>query len=194
MISPAVALPEDSGLLLFVTGHSEQSYAAADRGALRSFRPRAAAQTRRLAHWRSTAYLCRLQHQARLLRAAAITRVAFDNVLLHGHAALRGRSLAVSRFRQGAELLAYNDYINSCRIVVKKVPANIDAVYLKKIMEERFGAIARIYKYETDAVEKVVKKINQRKISTYSIEFENIEAANEAAALLLTSLEASNPF
>lgn len=108
---------------------------------------------------------------------------SYQNVLSSAAVPFQGRTLAISRFRQGRELLEYHEYVNSRRVIIKKVPAETNPELLEKLVERRFGSIERIYRYEAESIEKAIKKLNKRRTHTYSVEFKTIQAAETAASM-----------
>lgn len=111
----------------------------------------------------------------------AMDRPSYEAVLNSEAVSFLGRTLAINRFRQGEELQAYNDYVNARRVVIKKVPSNTDPELFKSILEEIFGKISRIYRYEAESTQKAIKKVHRRRTHTYSVEFELIQTAEKAA-------------
>lgn len=119
---------------------------------------------------------------------------SYHNILDCSAVPFQGRTLAISRFRQGEELAAYNEFVNSRRIIVKKVPATVDLQELRCFIELRFGAIARIYLYEAESIQKALKKVSRRRTHTYSVEFEAIRSAERASTVGYLELpESSSP-
>lgn len=106
--------------------------------------------------------------------------ITFNNIISSSSVKFQGRSLAVSKFRQGSELYLHNEYINSRRIVVKKVPADTCPDAFRSQLETAFGVITRMYKYEAESAQKAAKKEKTRVNNTYSVEFEEVATAEIA--------------
>lgn len=108
---------------------------------------------------------------------------SFERVLGSTTALFQGRTLAISPFRQGKELMAYNQSVNARRVIIKKVPASTDPEALRLFLELGFGQVSRIYRYEAESFEKAIKKCANRKTNSYSIEFSSEEAALNCASI-----------
>lgn len=106
---------------------------------------------------------------------------SFRNVLNSANVLFQGRTLAISRFRQGRELYEYNQYVNSRRVILKKVPINIDQNLLRLFIESEYGKLSRIYCYQAESKEKASRKNPSRKSHTYSAEFDSIQDADKLA-------------
>lgn len=106
----------------------------------------------------------------------------YTKVLNSIHIQFQGRSLAIIRFRQGPELSNHNEYINSRRVIIKKVPAGICQDSFKEKLQSAFGTITRMYRYEAESIEKAAKKEKRRKTNTYSVEFDEVASAEKASS------------
>ena len=105
----------------------------------------------------------------------------FDTILkLPSHEFL-GRSIGVSKFRTGNELASHFKLVNSKRIIVKKVDSRICLEDVRSTLEQHFGKLEKIYRFEAESLDKASKKEYKRRTYTYSIEFVDSEQARKAA-------------
>lgn len=119
---------------------------------------------------------------------------SYQAILTSTSCLFQGRSLAISRFRQGEELLSHNCDVNSKKLILKKVPAGTSIELLQAALENQFGPIDRIYRYEAESPEKKFKKEKTRKTNTFSVQFLNSESAEKVVEtrVLVLYLDAVN--
>lgn len=110
-------------------------------------------------------------------------KATFDAIMGSSSVLFEERELLIGRFRQGAELESYNTYVSSRRVLLKKVPTTIDQQILRCLIEERFGATARMYRYGAESRQKADRKDWRRPHYTYCVDFEAVSSANHATAI-----------
>lgn len=116
------------------------------------------------------------------------SKITYEKILGEPVIQFQGRDLNVSRFRRGPDLQAHYDYLTSKKVVLKKVPTEISLDILRGLLEERFGSITRMYKFEAESQEKTSKKEIKRKTHTFSVEFSCPRSAAQAAEEALIHL------
>ena len=113
----------------------------------------------------------------------ALDYESYVKVLNSSDKLFHGRSLRISHFRYGPELASHKEFMNARRVIIKKVPNGTCSELLQTYLENTFGPITRMYRYEAESLEKALKKEKRRKSNSYSVEFVEISSAIKATSL-----------
>ncbi len=105
-----------------------------------------------------------------------------ESILSRSHEFM-GRTLGVNRFRQGQELFAYFNKISSRRVIIKRVPTTVSVEDVQSLLENLFGSVERIYRFEAESLDKAARKEKRRRTFTYSVEFHLSQDAEKAVNL-----------
>lgn len=114
----------------------------------------------------------------------ALNHQTFDLIEMSRHSLVfQGRSIVLTKYRQGAELYQHSDLLTSRKIILKKVPAQTDPQALQDFFEKNFGVIIRMFKFQAESFSKSIHKQLKRNFHSYSVEFQEQEAAQKAAEI-----------
>jgi len=188
-VKNAIAKKQDK-LMLFVTGIPSKT---SPEQVLTHFRQFGAVELHKLGTSKKNNKVLTVDASANTRRGFCILHAgdlqAYNAIISSSNVRFQGRTLAISKFRQGSELTQHNEYLNARRVIVKKVPAGICPDAFKLQLQAAFGVITRMYKYEAESIEKAAKKEKKRKTNTYSVEFEEVVNAEKAASASLFYLQ-----
>lgn len=92
-----------------------------------------------------------------------------------------GRTLAVSEFMSGQDLISLNHKLNKCRVILKKVPSHIDQATLRSELSSKWGPLENIFQFKPmnpmDTTK--LKKTEPPKYHVYSAIFKDPLHANK---------------
>lgn len=94
----------------------------------------------------------------------------------------RGRNLQVSEYREGVDLIRYNQNLNRRRVVVKKIPKSWREEEVTQFLEIHFGPVQSLYKYKAQSPSSQASREQRQTSQTFSAVFYNKEDAQAAAA------------
>lgn len=94
----------------------------------------------------------------------------FKKMILGEIPPFRGRSLFCQEFKRGDSLEAHSSELNARRIVIKKVPRNLNLPELQLALEKVVGIIEVIYEYQSDLK---IETSNTKQFKTVSTTFKN---------------------
>lgn len=93
-----------------------------------------------------------------------------------------GRTLQVSQYRTGSDLIQHNLNLNKRRVIVKKVPKIISELILRSFLEDQIGAVQSIYKYKAQCPSSQKSRELRQHFNTFSVVFFRRESAELAAS------------
>ncbi len=92
-----------------------------------------------------------------------------------------GRTLQVSEYREGVDLIRHNQQLNRRRVVVKKVPKHWTEETLVSVLSV-FGPVQSVYKYKAQCPRSQTVRELRQPTQTFSVVFFQRQAALEATA------------
>jgi len=111
--------------------------------------------------------------------------LSFSGILGSSDSEFLGRRLGVQPLRTGSELADYNALINARRVILKRVPREIPEAVVHRQVEESFGTVLRLYRFESEDRARRRKSTRLGQMSSYSVEFHSIDSAVQAGNLFL---------
>jgi hypothetical protein len=120
--------------------------------------------------------LCNLKRGFCILQA--LDKESYIKALSRAVYEFQGRSLRVSEFLTGDQYIEMCSEEDSRKVVVKKVPTQVDSNSFTNCMENFFGKIRRMYRFEPSSA--YANTITTVKYASFSVEFETKESAEKA--------------
>ena len=93
----------------------------------------------------------------------------YQNIMNHPEHNFQGRTLGISKYMSGKDLILYNNRIRGKRVIIKKVPSSFSLDELKSFIEQNYGPVQQIYVFKGDKSEDATKKHETRKNQAYSV-------------------------
>lgn len=112
------------------------------------------------------------------LVAAADSRT-YHTILAHNSHRLLGRSLICSQYLSGKALAVKNSEANRRRVILKRVPAELQEPGLRSFLEKHFGKVECIFPFKPESGDAENSPFSRRKYRTFNVMFADRKPARE---------------
>lgn len=112
------------------------------------------------------------------------TEETFREILFSkGNHVISGRLVQCRPYERGKRLIQHNISMNKRRVIIKKVPSQLDVAELVNSLEKLAGPIESIYSFSTEQKKKRLSQTYKRKFKVYSVLFIDPGSAQKAISL-----------